>query len=41
MVNPLTQIGETVSQLSILEKLGVEMRTVYKAEDTPSAASSH
>jgi hypothetical protein len=41
MVKPSTQIGETVSHLSILEKLGVGMGAVYKAEDTPSAASSH
>jgi hypothetical protein len=34
-VKPSTQIGETVSHLSILEKLGVGMGALYKAEDTP------
>jgi hypothetical protein len=41
MVNPSTEIGEPVSHLSILEKLRVGMGAVYKAEDIPSAASSH
>jgi hypothetical protein len=33
-VKPPAQIGETVSHLSILEKLGVGMGAVNNAEDT-------